>query len=140
MAGNIKKDIFLTQARKYMKVAVTKLKEAGDDNLDFLEFPEQNHADGLGCGFQQLVATAADLVGKIGGDRHLLARAVLVRERSPVDQVHVAAEHVGLPDGQLQRGNLVPERRRRASTAAIGQRSPFAAVTTNSRGSRRSGQ
>lgn len=41
----------LTLARKYMKVAVGKLKEAGDTNLEFLEFPEQNHADGLGCGF-----------------------------------------------------------------------------------------
>jgi lysophospholipase L1-like esterase len=41
----------LTQARKYMKAAVAKLKESGEANLDFLEFPEQNHADGLACGF-----------------------------------------------------------------------------------------
>jgi lysophospholipase L1-like esterase len=41
----------LTQARKYMKAAVTRLKESGETNLDFLEFPEQNHADGLACGF-----------------------------------------------------------------------------------------
>lgn len=47
----------LTQARKYMKVAVAKLKEAGDSNLDFLEFPEQNHADGLGCGFHPSLKT-----------------------------------------------------------------------------------
>ncbi len=47
----------LTQARKYMKVAVAKLKEAGDTNLDFLEFPEQNHADGLGCGFHPSLKT-----------------------------------------------------------------------------------
>jgi lysophospholipase L1-like esterase len=47
----------LTQARKYMKVAVSKLKEAGDTNLDFLEFPEQNHADGLGCGFHPSLKT-----------------------------------------------------------------------------------
>lgn len=54
----------LTQARKYMKVAVTKLKEAGDDNLEFLEFTEQNHADGLGCGFHPGLKTH-----KLMGDR-----------------------------------------------------------------------
>jgi lysophospholipase L1-like esterase len=47
----------LTQARKYMKVAVAKLKESGETNLDFLEFPEQNHADGLGCGFHPSLKT-----------------------------------------------------------------------------------
>jgi lysophospholipase L1-like esterase len=47
----------LTQARKYMKTAVAKLKESGDTNLDFLEFPEQNHADGLGCGFHPSLKT-----------------------------------------------------------------------------------
>ncbi|MDF2694023.1 MAG: Endoglucanase precursor [Labilithrix sp.] len=47
----------LTQARKYMKTAVTKLREGGDTNLDFLEFPEQNHADGLGCGFHPSLKT-----------------------------------------------------------------------------------
>ncbi len=47
----------LTQARKYMKVAVAKLKEAGDTNLEMLEFPEQNHADGLGCGFHPSLKT-----------------------------------------------------------------------------------
>jgi lysophospholipase L1-like esterase len=47
----------LTQARKYMKVAVTRLKESGETNLDFLEFPEQNHADGLACGFHPSAKT-----------------------------------------------------------------------------------
>ena len=47
----------LTQARKYMKAAVAKLKEAGDTNLELLEFPEQNHADGLGCGFHPSLKT-----------------------------------------------------------------------------------
>ncbi len=47
----------LTQARKYMKVIVTKLKAAGETNFDFLEFPEQNHADGLGCGFHPSLKT-----------------------------------------------------------------------------------
>jgi lysophospholipase L1-like esterase len=54
----------LTQARKYMKVAVAKLKESGDTNLEFLEFPEQNHADGLGCGFHPSLKTH-----KLMGDR-----------------------------------------------------------------------
>lgn len=47
----------LTQARKYTKLAVAKLRESGDTNLDFLEFPEQNHADGLGCGFHPSLKT-----------------------------------------------------------------------------------
>lgn len=47
----------LTQARKYLKVTVAKLKESGDTNLEFLEFPEQNHADGLGCGFHPSLKT-----------------------------------------------------------------------------------
>jgi len=61
--GSMLSDIYpegrhnLTQARKYMKVAVSKLKEAGDTNLDLLEFPEQNHADGLGCGFHPSLKT-----------------------------------------------------------------------------------
>jgi lysophospholipase L1-like esterase len=54
----------LTQARKYMKTAVAKLKEGGDKNLEFLEFPEQNHADGLGCGFHPSLKTH-----KLMGDR-----------------------------------------------------------------------
>lgn len=54
----------LTQARKYMKAAVQALKESGENNLDFLEFPEQNHADGLGCGFHPSLKTH-----KLMGDR-----------------------------------------------------------------------
>lgn len=54
----------LTQARKYMKVAVAKLKEEGDRNVELLEFPEQNHADGLGCGFHPSLKTH-----KLMGDR-----------------------------------------------------------------------
>lgn len=46
----------LTQARKYMKVAMTKLRET-DTNVDFIEFPEQNHANGLGCGFHPSLKT-----------------------------------------------------------------------------------
>jgi lysophospholipase L1-like esterase len=40
----------LTQAKKYMKVAMDKL-EADDKKITFLEFPEQNHGNGLGCGW-----------------------------------------------------------------------------------------
>jgi lysophospholipase L1-like esterase len=40
----------LTQAKKYMKVAMEKL-QANDAKVAFLEFPEQNHANGLGCGW-----------------------------------------------------------------------------------------
>lgn len=47
----------LTQARKYMKTAVAKLKEGGERNIEMLEFPEQNHADGLGCGFHPSLKT-----------------------------------------------------------------------------------
>jgi lysophospholipase L1-like esterase len=47
----------LTQARKYMKVAVAKIQAAGDRNVEMLEFPEQKVADGLGCGFHPSVKT-----------------------------------------------------------------------------------
>ena len=47
----------LTQARKYMKVVMHKLEESGEKLAAFLEFPEQNHADGLGCGFHPSLKT-----------------------------------------------------------------------------------
>lgn len=47
----------LTQARKYMKVVMQKLDDTGEKNTAFLEFPEQNHADGLGCGFHPSLKT-----------------------------------------------------------------------------------
>ena len=46
----------LTQARKYMAVTMKKLK-ANDPKIDFLEFPEQKHSDGLGCGFHPSIKT-----------------------------------------------------------------------------------
>jgi lysophospholipase L1-like esterase len=46
----------LTTARRYMKIAVGKLKET-DPKVEFLEFPEQNHANGLGCGFHPSLKT-----------------------------------------------------------------------------------
>jgi lysophospholipase L1-like esterase len=47
----------LTQAKKYMKVVMQKLEEFGEKNAAFIEFPEQNHADGLGCGFHPSLKT-----------------------------------------------------------------------------------
>lgn len=47
----------LTQARTYFKVVVQKLKDNGETNFGFLEFPEQNHADGLGCGYHPSLKT-----------------------------------------------------------------------------------
>jgi lysophospholipase L1-like esterase len=47
----------LTQARKYMKVVMQKLDDGGEKNTAFLEFSEQNHADGLGCGFHPSLKT-----------------------------------------------------------------------------------
>lgn len=41
----------LTTARKYMKAAMTKISASGEKNFEFVEFPEQRHSDGLGCGF-----------------------------------------------------------------------------------------
>ena len=46
----------LTQARKYMRAVVAKLKER-DDKVELLEFPEQRHSDGLGCGFHPSLKT-----------------------------------------------------------------------------------
>jgi lysophospholipase L1-like esterase len=40
----------LTQAKRYMRTAMAKLK-ADDARIEYLEFPEQNHANGLGCGW-----------------------------------------------------------------------------------------
>jgi lysophospholipase L1-like esterase len=40
----------LTIARRYMQTAVAKMKET-DPKVELLEFPEQKHSDGLGCGF-----------------------------------------------------------------------------------------
>ena len=47
----------LTQARKYMKVVMQRLDDSGEKNTAFLEFSEQNHADGLGCGFHPSLKT-----------------------------------------------------------------------------------
>jgi hypothetical protein len=47
----------LTHARKYMRAVVGKLRAEGDTEVDLLEFPEQNHADGLGCAFHPSLKT-----------------------------------------------------------------------------------
>ncbi len=46
----------LTQAKKYMATTMKKL-EASMSKVAFLEFPEQKHSDGLGCGFHPSIKT-----------------------------------------------------------------------------------
>ncbi len=46
----------LTHARKYMRAAVERIKSR-DSRVDLLEFPEQKHSDGLGCGFHPSLKT-----------------------------------------------------------------------------------
>jgi lysophospholipase L1-like esterase len=41
----------LTLARKYMAATMAQIEQSGEKNFQFVEFPEQNHANGLGCGF-----------------------------------------------------------------------------------------
>ena len=55
----------LTQARKYMRAALADLKEAGDANVEMIEFPEQNHADGLGCAFHPSPRTHARMAEQL---------------------------------------------------------------------------
>jgi lysophospholipase L1-like esterase len=47
----------LTLARKYMTAAIAKIKGSGETNFEYVELPEQNHANGLGCGFHPSVKT-----------------------------------------------------------------------------------
>lgn len=47
----------LTLARKYMAAAMAKIAESGERNFERVEFPEQNHANGLGCGFHPSLKT-----------------------------------------------------------------------------------
>ncbi len=47
----------LTLARRYMKASVAKIKASGETHFDYVEFPEQKHSDGLGCGFHPSVKT-----------------------------------------------------------------------------------
>ncbi len=47
----------LTKARRYTMRALSKAKEAGESRLAFLEFREQRHEEGLGCGFHPGLAT-----------------------------------------------------------------------------------
>ena len=63
----------------------------------------------LGRGLEQLVAAAGDLVGQLGRDRDLDLLAALEAPGLAVDEVHVAAERVGGPDRELERGDLVAE-------------------------------
>ncbi len=47
----------LTRARRYMKSVTASLKTSGDARVELLEWPEQKHSDGLGCGFHPSVTT-----------------------------------------------------------------------------------
>ncbi|CAN5918902.1 SGNH/GDSL hydrolase family protein [soil metagenome] len=47
----------LTLARKYMAATMAKIKDSGEKNFEYVELPEQNHANGLGCGFHPSLKT-----------------------------------------------------------------------------------
>lgn len=47
----------LTRARSHLKAVATKLKKAGETRFEILEWTEQKHADGLGCGFHPSIKT-----------------------------------------------------------------------------------
>jgi hypothetical protein len=66
---------------------------------------------GLGRRLEQLVTAACDLVGELGRDLDLDLLAALEPVRLAVDQVDVAAEGVRGADGDVERGDLVAERR-----------------------------
>lgn len=54
----------LTQARRYMKTAVAKLRDK-DSKVELLEFPEQKHSDGLGCGFHPSAKTHKQMAERL---------------------------------------------------------------------------
>ena len=82
-----------------------------------LEVLGQHVVVGLGRGLEQLVAAARDLVGELGRDRDLGALALLPDVRLAVNEIDVAAERVGLADGQVQWRDLVAEDWRAAHRA-----------------------
>ncbi len=47
----------LTLARRYMQATMAKIKDSGEKNFEYVELPEQNHANGLGCGFHPSLKT-----------------------------------------------------------------------------------
>ncbi|MDB4936849.1 MAG: Endoglucanase precursor [Labilithrix sp.] len=62
----------LTLARKYMKAAMAKVKASGETNFEYIDLGEQNHANGLGCGFHPSVKThklMADRVVTVAKER-----------------------------------------------------------------------
>ena len=94
----------LAQARLELRV--------GD--LLALEVLHQDVVVRLGRGLEQLVAPPGDLAGQLVGDRDLdLLRAVPAVGLA-MDEVDVAAERLGGADGELERRDLVAERRRAA--------------------------
>ena len=75
-----------------------------------LEVLGQHLVVGLGGGFEELVAPAGDLVGHVVGDRDLDLVVAVPAIGLAVDEIDVAAERLAGADGQLDRGDLVPER------------------------------
>ncbi len=55
----------LTKARRYMKTSMKRLASDGVSNVEFLEFPEQSHADGLGCGFHPSLKTHKKMADRL---------------------------------------------------------------------------
>ena len=76
-----------------------------------LEVLREDVVIGFGGGFEELVAPGRDLVGEVGRDRDLHLGLAVPLVGLVVDQVHVALERVGGPDGELERRDLVAERR-----------------------------
>ncbi len=64
---------------------------------------------GLGRGLEQLVPAPRDLVGELVGDGDLDLVVAVPAVRLSMDEVHVAAEPFGCPDGQLDGRDLVAE-------------------------------
>ncbi len=76
-----------------------------------VEVLDQDVVVGLGGGREELVAAHRDLVGELLGHRDLdLVRAIPLVGLA-MDEVDVAIERLGRPDRDLERGDLVAERR-----------------------------
>ena len=82
---------------------------SGSDDLLALEVFDEDVVVGLGRGREELVAPLGDLIGQLLGDGDLRLLRAIPLVRLAVDQVDVAAERLGCPDGDLQRRDLVAE-------------------------------
>jgi len=57
----------LTKAKKYMKATMAKIRASGETNFEYVEFPEQKHSDGLGCGFHPSLKTHKLMAERLTG-------------------------------------------------------------------------